>query len=116
MSRLCPHRAATILTPKTRARWRGYASHLDAGLLRSLIAEGDERQGLLLAWVASKEPIEDEKLMEAVVKFILEMRASLLQELLQRYDALREKDSARMQEIHRAAQIFQQEFEALVAA
>ena len=77
MSRLCPHRAATILTPKTRARWRGYASHLDAGLLRSLIAEGDERQGLLLAWVASKEPIEDEKLIENAATRGTQMLAGL---------------------------------------
>jgi hypothetical protein len=116
MARLCPHRAATILTPNTRARWRAYARQLDIELLRSLVAEGEERQGLLAAWVASKEPLEDEKLVEAIVKFVLEMRASLLQELLQKFGALRERDTARMQEIYRAAQSFQQEFEALVAA
>ena len=107
-----------VLTPKTRMRWRGHAHQLDAELVRALIAEGDEREGLLLAWVASKEPttLEDKKLQEAIVGFIVDMRKSLLQELLQRYIALKDRDSGRIEDIHRAAQAFQREFEALVAA
>jgi hypothetical protein len=118
-ARFAPGRAcaSTILSSKTRLRWRARAHFLDAPLLQALIDEGDEQQEGLLAWAASKEPtvLEDKKQGEAVVKLLQGMRTALLKELLHRYLSLQERDSARTEDIHRAALAFQEEFEALLA-
>jgi hypothetical protein len=100
------------LTAKQRARWRSIVNRLDKQLLLALVAETRAREEKLRDWVASQDEslVEQEAQLEAVVDWVLCLRASLLHDLVQRYWKLLERDSARNRDIHCAAQLFNEEF------
>jgi len=107
-----PDAAEAGLDGKSKIKWRTYANRLERPLLEALTAEGAQRRILLLTWAASKEPemLDDEVLAAHVVAWVLSLRPRLLQELVSRYSALLERDSARNREIQLAARAFNDEF------
>ena len=107
-----PDAAESGLGGKNKMKWRTYANRLERPLLEALTAEGAQRRVLLLTWAASKEPevLDDEVLAGHVVTWVLSLRARLLQELVSRYGALQDRDSARNREIQLAARAFNEEF------
>ena len=91
-------------------------SNLDDEFLSAMVADEKERGVLLSQWIVAQEPDNslDHQTVSALVAWCLSMRQRVLRDLVQRFRTLRERDSTRNQDIHKAALCFTEEFERLV--
>lgn len=104
------------LSPSDMCIWRTRVNELDNTFVYILAAEDDRQRSKVRSWVLSFDNsiAEDQGFLDAIVSFVQSVRQKALQQLCAEFIHLRNRNTAQIRDIHRAARYIEKEFVKIV--
>ena len=91
-------------------------NELDNSFVYALVTEGDRQRSKVTSWILSFDNSisDDQGCVDAIVSFVLSVRQKALQQLCAEFIILRNRNTAQVRDIHRAARYIEKEFVKIV--